>query len=169
MRFVIQEHHSRRLHYDFRLEMSGILKSWAIPKGPSLDPVDKRLAVMVDDHPLEYFDFEGIIPEGQYGAGPVVIWDMGEYSLLEGDSPQGALEKGRLIMDLHGSIMKGAFSMVKMKGRGDENWLLMKKKDEHSLPGWVIKQALTGEKKRCLSQRKPPCGGVRDVHENMKS
>lgn len=157
MRFVIQEHHSRQLHYDFRLEMSGVLKSWAMPKGPSLDPADKRLAVMVDDHPLEYFDFEGIIPEGYYGAGAVVVWDMGEYELLEDDDPETALENGKIIMELRGKTMKGSFSLVKMKGRGDKNWLLIKKKDEYSRPGWTIKRGLTGLKEKDLRERKPPC------------
>jgi bifunctional non-homologous end joining protein LigD len=157
MRFVVQEHHSRRLHYDFRLEMAGLLKSWALPKGPSMDPADKRLAVMVEDHPLKYFDFEGIIPEGYYGAGAVVIWDVGEYVLIEGDDPSMELEKGKIGMELRGKILKGAFSLVKMKDRGDKNWLLMKKNDAQSRPGWIIKQALSGRKEKELREKKPPC------------
>jgi bifunctional non-homologous end joining protein LigD len=143
MRFVVQEHHARQLHYDFRLEIDDVLKSWAIPKGPSLNPADKRLAVMVDDHALEYFNFEGIIPEGQYGAGAVVIWDSGIYRLLEGDGPVQALENGKIIMELHGTQLKGGFTLVKMKGRGEKNWLLIKKKDSYSRSKWTIRKALT--------------------------
>jgi bifunctional non-homologous end joining protein LigD len=143
MRFVIQEHHARQLHYDFRLEMEGVLKSWAIPKGPSLNPADKRLAVMVDDHALEYFNFEGIIPEGQYGSGAVVIWDSGSYRLLEGDTPMQALESGKIVMELFGKRLKGGFTLVKMKGRGEKNWLLIKKKDSYSRSKWTIQRALT--------------------------
>jgi len=137
--------------------MSGILKSWALPKRPSLDPADKRLAVMVDDHPVEYFDFEGIIPEGYYGAGSVVIWDMGEYELLDNDDLERAIEKGRIVIKLCGRIMKGTFILVKMKGRGDKNWLLIKKKDEHSRTGWTVKPALTPIKEKNLKIKKPPC------------
>ena len=157
MRFLVQEHHARHLHYDFRLEMAGVLKSWALPKGPSLNPADKRLAVMVDDHPLEYFGFEGIIPAGQYGAGVVVVWDQGEYSLLEGDDPLEALERGKLIIELRGKILKGSFTLVKMKGRGENNWLLIKKKDAHSRARWTLPQALTKEKEATLEERVPPC------------
>ena len=142
MRFVVQQHHARQLHYDFRLEMAGVLKSWALPKGPSLNPADKRLAVMVDDHPVEYFDFEGTIPPDQYGAGTVLVWDEGNYSLLEGDDPVKGLEAGKLIVELHGEILKGGFTLVKMKGRGEKNWLLIKKKDEHSQSNWTLKQAM---------------------------
>ena len=160
MRFVIHEHHARQLHYDFRLEIDGVLKSWAIPKGPSLNPVDKRLAVMVDDHLLEYFDFEGIIPEGQYGAGAVVIWDSGTYSLFEGGDPMEALKSGKIVMELHGKIIKGGFTLVKMKGRGEKNWLLIKRKDSYSQTEWTLQKALTEEKKNSLRERIPLC----DIH-----
>jgi bifunctional non-homologous end joining protein LigD len=143
MRFVVQEHHATQLHYDFRLEIKGVLKSWAIPKGPSLNPAEKRLAVMVDDHALEYFNFEGIIPEGQYGSGTVVIWDSGTYHLLEGDNPVQALESGKIVMELHGKRLNGGFTLVKMKGRGEKNWLLIKKKDSYSQTKWSLQKALT--------------------------
>ncbi len=157
LRFVVQEHHARQLHFDFRLEMAGVLKSWAVPKGPSLNPAEKRLAVMVHDHPVDYFDFEGIIPAGHSGAGPVLVWDQGEYRLLEGDDPLQALEAGKIVMELHGAILKGGFTLVKMKGRGDKNWLLIKKKDRHSQPGWTLQQTLTKEKESRLRERVPPC------------
>lgn len=157
MRFLVQEHHARQLHYDFRLEMAGMLKSWALPKGPSLNPADKRLAVMVDDHPLEYFGFEGVIPAGQYGAGAVVVWDQGEYSLLETDDPQAALKRGKLVIELRGQILRGGFALLKMKGRGEKNWLLIKKKDAYSQDRWTLTQALTKEKKATLQERIPPC------------
>ncbi len=157
MRFVIREHHARQLHYDFRLEMAGVLKSWTIPKGPSLNPADKRLSVMVDDHLLEYFDFEGIIPAGQYGAGAVVVWDFGTYSLLEKDDPVKALEMGKIVIELHGKILKGGFTLIKMKGRGEKNWLLIKKRDRHSQDDWILQQALTEGKKKSLREKEPPC------------
>ncbi len=157
MRFVIHEHHARQLHYDFRLEIEEVLKSWAIPKGPSMTPSIKRLAVMVDDHSLEYIDFEGIIPEGNYGAGAVVIWDAGTYSLLEDDDPVKALESGKIVMELNGKILKGGFTLVKMKGHGEKNWLLIKKKDRYSQDKWTLQKALTDEKKSSLREKKPPC------------
>jgi bifunctional non-homologous end joining protein LigD len=133
--FVVQEHHARRLHYDFRLEMGGVLKSWAVPKGPSMNPKDKRLAIMVEDHPLDYADFEGIIPEGNYGAGEVKIWDNGEYEPVEEEAdPEAALlrnlETGRLSIAMKGRKLKGLFSLVKLKGREENSWLLIKGKDE---------------------------------------
>jgi bifunctional non-homologous end joining protein LigD len=128
MKFVVHEHHATRLHYDFRLEIAGVLKSWAIPKGPSMNPSDKRLAVMVDDHPLEYGEFEGMIPEGHYGAGAVLIWDSGEFQ--PGEDPESDLKKGRLSFTLKGKKLKGAFSLILMKGRGSgKDWLLIKGQD----------------------------------------
>ena len=144
---MVQEHEARQLHYDFRLEMGGILKSWAIPKGPSMNPKERRLAVMVDDHPLEYIDFEGVIPDGQYGAGTVAIWDHGEYILVEGENPLDAINDGKIVMKLQGSILKGIFSMVIMRGRGENNWLLIKKRDEYSQADWNLTQALTKDKR----------------------
>jgi bifunctional non-homologous end joining protein LigD len=137
--FVIQQHAARRLHYDFRLECDGVLKSWAVPKGPSLDPADKRLAVQTEDHPYEYASFEGVIPRGQYGAGQVIVWDCGVYSPDEGgetrfhDRAQAerltreALDKGKLSLLLRGEKVKGSFALV--RGADRKNWLLIKHKD----------------------------------------
>jgi bifunctional non-homologous end joining protein LigD len=156
MRFVVHEHHSTRLHYDFRLEIAGVLKSWAIPKGPSMNPAEKRLAVMVEDHPLEYGDFEGIIPQGNYGAGAVLIWDSGEFN-PEGD-PETALSKGRLIFSLDGKKLKGGFSLILMKGRGSgKDWLLIKGKDSFAKEDWKIKEELTPAKNKKLTEKIPPC------------
>lgn len=135
--FVIQRHAASRLHYDFRLEMEGELKSWAVPKGPSLDPKDKRLAMMVEDHPYDYKDFEGNIPEGNYGAGQVEVWDSGTYEPLEENSKLSdekellkELHAGSLKFILHGKKLKGEFALVKMKNTDDNSWLLIKHKDE---------------------------------------
>ena len=156
MRFVVHEHHATRLHYDFRLEIAGVLKSWAIPKGPSMNPADKRLAVMVDDHPLEYGEFEGIIPQGHYGAGPVLIWDMGEFQPEE--DPESALKKGRLTFILKGKKLKGGFSLILMKGRGSgKDWLLIKGQDSFAKKDWEVKEELTPAKKKKLVEKTPPC------------
>ena len=156
MKFVVHEHHATRLHYDFRLVIAGVLKSWAIPKGPSMNPSDKRLAVMVDDHPLEYGKFEGIIPEGHYGAGPVLIWDSGELQ-PEGD-PEIALNKGKLSFTLNGKKLQGSFSLILMKGRGSgKEWLLIKGQDSFAQKDWEIKQELTPGKTKKLTERIPPC------------
>ncbi|MBX9590000.1 MAG: DNA ligase D [Hyphomonadaceae bacterium] len=132
--FVVQKHAARRLHYDLRLELDGVLKSWAVTRGPSLSPADKRLAVRVEDHPLDYAEFEGRIPEGEYGAGSVIVWDRGRWS-TDGD-PHKQLAKGHLIVDLHGRKLKGRWHLVHMRGRdqrGKENWLLIKADDEYAI------------------------------------
>jgi bifunctional non-homologous end joining protein LigD len=157
LHFVVQEHHARQLHYDFRLEMGGVLKSWALPKGPSLNPADKRLAVMVKDHPVAYLSFEGVIPADHPGAGSVIVWDVGEYRLVEGNDPIEALRSGKIVMGLEGRILKGGFTLVKMKGRGDKNWLLIKTRDEYSRTEWTLQQALTERKARGLQEKVPPC------------
>ena len=149
MKFVVHEHHATRLHYDFRLEIGGVLKSWAIPKGPSMNPTEKRLAVMVEDHLLEYGDFEGIIPQGLYGAGSVLIWDSGEFE-TEGD-PEIALRQGKLRFTLNGKKLKGGFSLVLMRGRGTgKEWLLIKGQDAFVQKDWVIKEELTPARKKKL-------------------
>jgi bifunctional non-homologous end joining protein LigD len=151
-RFVVQKHRATRLHYDFRLEMDGVLKSWAVPKGPSLDPADKRLAMQVEDHPVSYFDFEGIIPEGNYGAGTVMVWDVGTWEPLSpqpvngkyipGSNAEAAemLKNGDLKIRLHGERLKGDFALIHMKSRrpgskGTE-WLLIKKQDDFAVAGF---------------------------------
>jgi DNA ligase D-like protein (predicted 3'-phosphoesterase) len=156
LKFVVHEHHATRLHYDFRLEVGGVLKSWAIPKGPSMSPAERRLAIRVEDHPIEYGSFEGIIPEGRYGAGAVVIWDSGIFEPLE--DPDAGLAAGRLSFRLRGRRLKGEFALALLKGREDaKHWLLMKKKDAHADPSWQIRSSLTPRKRRLLKQRLPPC------------
>jgi bifunctional non-homologous end joining protein LigD len=134
--FVVQEHHATRLHYDFRLEADGVLKSWAVPKGPSMAPAEKRLAVHVEDHPLAYAGFHGTIPKGEYGAGTVQIWDKGTYEMRDDASFTEALEQGRLEFVLHGKQLKGRFALIRMsgRGRGKDNWLLIKMRDEFARP-----------------------------------
>jgi len=155
-RFVVQKHDATRLHYDFRLEMDGVLKSWAVPKGPSLDPNDKRLAMQVEDHPVSYFDFEGTIPAGNYGAGAVIVWDVGKWEPLSPQPVKGKfvpgtaaearemLQKGDFKFRLHGERLKGDFALIHIKGRrpgskGTE-WLLIKKKDDEAVEGYDIEK-----------------------------
>lgn len=145
-RFVVQEHKGRNLHYDFRLEMGGLLKSWAIPKGPSMDPAAKRLALMVEDHDLVHIDYEGIIPEGDYGAGPVLVWDKGHFE-TDVEDQEKALTEGRISFRLVGKKLQGGFTLMRLKkgSRGNE-WLLIKKKDDFAQPGWVLQSEMTQER-----------------------
>jgi len=156
-RFVVQKHRASHLHYDFRLEMEGVLKSWAVPKGPSLDPADKRLAMQVEDHPVSYFDFEGIIPAGNYGAGTVMVWDVGSweplsskpaadgsYEVASSAEASAQLQKGDLKFRLHGKKLNGDFALVRLRSRrpgskGTE-WLLIKKRDKFATEGYDIDQ-----------------------------
>src|SRR5687768_16104201 len=133
--YVIQKHAASRLHYDFRLEMEGVLRSWAVPKGPSFDPADKRLAVHVEDHPLEYGTFEGVIPKGQYGGGSVVLWDRGRW-FPEGDA-LADYKKGKLKFRLDGEKLQGTWTLVRMTGEKSDdgkNWMLIKHRDETARP-----------------------------------
>lgn len=141
LRFVIQKHDASHVHYDFRLEMQGVLKSWAVPKGPSLNPADKRLAMMVEDHPYDYRNFEGIIPAGNYGGGTVIVWDEGTYEPIgaEGLSIKEQeklllkqVHSGSLKFILHGKKIKGEYALFQMKGRGERSWILVKKNDEYA-------------------------------------
>ena len=145
--FVIQKHDATRLHYDFRLEVDGVLKSWAVPKGPSLDPRVKRLAMPTEDHPLDYADFEGVIPEGHYGAGPVIVWDRGTYENRNrrddgSEMPMAeAIQRGHVVFSLDGEKLRGRFALRRTDGRGAggasgrrPSWLLIKTKGEHAAP-----------------------------------
>ncbi len=139
LQFVVQKHAATRLHYDFRLEMEGVLKSWAIPKGPSMNPKDKRLAIQVEDHPYSYKDFEGVIPEG-YGAGAVIIWDKGSYTLDE-------KKKNSLYITLKGKKLKGGFALVKFR---KDHWLLIKTRDRYASTQDITKKDLSVVSRRKL-------------------
>src|SRR6185369_16802440 len=159
-RFVVQRHRATRLHYDFRLEIDGVLVSWAVPKGPTLDASQRRMAVHVEDHPIEYLDFEGVIPKGEYGGGDVIVWDWGTWQ-PEAETPDGrrAVEDGELKFTLKGEKLRGRFTIVRTSGRGTggsgrgarerpassrmpfeessgEQWLLIHKRDDASVAGW---------------------------------
>jgi bifunctional non-homologous end joining protein LigD len=136
--FVVQRHRARRLHYDLRLEVDGVLVSWAVPKGPTLDPKARQLAVHVEGHPVEYFDFEGIIPKGEYGGGDVIVWDWGTWQPAETDDPARAIERGELHFDLHGEKLAGRFMLIRRDEArpAKEQWLLIHKNDEYARTGW---------------------------------
>jgi len=142
LRFVVHKHDASRLHYDLRLEMEGVLKSWAVPKGPSLNPAEKRLAVMVEDHPLDYRDFEGVIPKPEYGAGTVMIWDQGTYEVADEHPGPEALARGTLKFNLFGKKLRGGWVLVRTRWRGEnKNWLLIKEKDDAATArGDILKQ-----------------------------
>jgi bifunctional non-homologous end joining protein LigD len=137
--FCVQRHDATRLHYDFRLEVDGVLKSWAVPKGPTLDPSVRHFAAHVEDHPIDYGGFEGNIPPGNYGAGSVMLWDRGTFEML-GEAPAAEqLARGDFKFRLHGEKLNGSFAIVHMKGRGKGNeWLLIKKRDEYAVSGWDV-------------------------------
>lgn len=160
--FVVQKHAASHLHYDFRLEAEGVLKSWAVPKGPSLNPKDKRLAMMVEDHPYDYRDFEGIIPAGNYGAGAVIVWDTGTYYPIDEENYEVAddkaivegIEKGKLLFFLNGKKLQGIFTLVKMAhGSHKENeWLLIKHADKFATETDVLEQNRSVLSKKTLEQ-----------------
>lgn len=137
LKFVIQKHRARSLHYDVRLEIDGVLVSWAVPKGPSLNPREKRLAIRTENHPLEYARFEGVIPKGEYGAGPVMIWDRGAYKNIKQKnglliSMRTCLKNGQIEVFLYGKKLKGAFALIKTCNKESDQWLLIKMRDEHA-------------------------------------
>ena len=136
-RFVVQHHRARRAHYDLRLEIDGVLVSWAVPRGPTLDPSVRRLAVRTEDHPVEYLDFEGVIPRGEYGAGDMIVWDQGHYSLTRGDDAASALDAGELHVELRGEKLAGRFALVRTgrSSRDGEQWLLIHGSDDHAVDG----------------------------------
>src|SRR5436190_9818745 len=139
-RYVVQRHRARRLHYDFRLEVDGVLASWAVPKGPTLDPAVRRQAIHVEDHPIEYFEFEGVIPKGEYGGGDVIVWDWGAWTPAKGVDPVGAIANGELHFDLEGEKLRGRFVLVRTDRSSarskQEQWLMLHKHDDYAVSGW---------------------------------
>jgi len=141
--FVVQKHVASRLHYDFRLAINGVLVSWAVPKGPSMNPAEKHLAIRTEDHPLEYAEFEGVIPEGQYGAGTVMVWDKGTYDPKNNVPPDQQLAQGKIDVELHGFKLRGGFTLARTgkpsaDSNGKERWLLIKHRDEYADPSWDV-------------------------------
>src|SRR6185436_11089845 len=167
-RFVVHKHAARRLHFDLRLEMVGVLRSWAVPRGPSLNPADKRLAVHVEDHPIEYGDFEGLIPEGNYGAGAVIVWDRGRWTPLE--DPIEGMKKGKLLFTLQGNKLHGRWTLVKIK-KEQKEWLLIKERDGYATSGdgerFPQDSVLSGLTVEELKAGKRPGGAVRERLEKL--
>ncbi len=162
--FVVQKHDASHLHYDFRLEIDGVLKSWAVPKGPSVNPADKRLAMMVEDHPLEYGSFEGTIPEGNYGAGTVMVWDNGPYEPEGGVPAATQLANGEIKFTLHGKKLRGSWVLVNTGKRSKDprrasQWLLIKHRDEYADPSWNLDEldwsVLTKRSMQEIAEGKP--------------
>jgi bifunctional non-homologous end joining protein LigD len=158
-RFVCQEHHASNLHFDLRLEIGGVLKSWSLPKGPSMDPDIRRMAVPTEDHPVEYLEFQGDIPAGNYGAGQHRIWDEGHYKLLEGDTPEKQFEKGKLKFELDGEKLKGTFNLFKLGGR--DQWLFVKSKDKYATPGWHLELLLPDKNGKKVIADEPKRGNAK--------
>src|SRR5215218_4968710 len=158
-RYVIQQHHATSLHFDFRLEVAGTLKSWAVPKGPSMDPRDKRLAMAAPDHSLSWGDFEGVIPKGEYGAGPVIVWDRGTYENLREESMEEALAAGHASFRLDGEKLRGGWSLRRTDGR---RWLLVKRRDEHADAGDPVSErpesVVSGQTIAGIQEAMPPRG-----------
>lgn len=163
-RFVVQRHRARRLHYDFRLEIDGVLASWAVPRGPTLDPQQRRLAVHVEDHPLGYYAFEGVIPQGEYGGGDVIVWDWGQWT-ADGSVADAseAVREGELKFHLEGTKLRGDFVLIRMAWREGrkEQWLLIHRRDETAIPGWdaedypeSVKTGRTNDEVRARRRRK---------------
>ena len=177
LQFCVQRHHATRLHYDLRLEVGGALKSWAVPKGPTLDPSEKRLAMMVEDHPMEYGGFEGVIPKGNYGAGSVMLWDRGTFELLGQGTAEDQLARGDFKFRLAGEKISGEFALVKIKKSKGNEWLLLKKKDASAKPGWDAEEyahsVLSGrtqeEIARELDPARPAKHGRREIKGAVKA
>jgi DNA ligase D-like protein (predicted 3'-phosphoesterase) len=145
---------------DFRLEVDGVLKSWAVPKGPSMNPSQRRLAVAVPDHPLEYICFEGVIPAGQYGAGGVIIWDCGTFETVGNEPPAVQLRRGELVFVLHGAKLHGGFALVRLARGAGTDWLLIKRRDRDADTGWQVTSTLPTRRRRAaLGQRSPSSAG----------
>ncbi|MEO6932522.1 MAG: DNA polymerase ligase N-terminal domain-containing protein, partial [Chitinophagaceae bacterium] len=157
--FVVQRHEASRLHYDFRLELGGVLKSWAVPKGPSLNSSDKRLAMMVEDHPVDYIDFQGSIPQGNYGAGTVIVWDHGSFNPVDKDHKSisekealAGIKNGEIKFALKGKKLKGEFVLVQLKQAQKENaWLLIKHKDKYAREIYNIEEDMTATQKKQIA------------------
>ena len=172
LQFCVQRHHASHLHYDLRLEAGGALKSWAVPKGPTLDPNEKRLAMLVEDHPLEYSDFEGVIPKGNYGAGSMMLWDRGTYELLGEASADEQLARGDFKFHLHGKKLAGDFALVKIKKSKSNEWLLLKKKDAFAKPGWDPEDfsvsVLSGRTQEEIARELPTPEAAPSHHRSIK-